>query len=108
METPGSTKSRKATVTGPDGQGLAGVTGKAFVFQQNEPVLDTQTDAKGYFLLPNGPPGEELLGDLPSIRRGYRLQISKPGYLPWQEHLFVTLDHAGNYGRQAFLMRKSS
>ena len=106
---PGSTKSRRANVVGaPDGAGLADVLVKAFVFGKVVPVLAVRADREGHFLLPNSPPGVEPLDDQGAIRRGYRLEFSKPGYLPWKKHVFVNLDAEGNYDRSAFLMRKST
>ena len=105
---PGSTKSRRAIVVGPDGAGLPDVLVKAFVFGKVVPVLVAKADRKGDFLLPNSPPGVEPPNDQGAIRRGYRLEFSKPGYLPWEKHIFVNFDADGNYDRQAFLMRKST
>ena len=105
---PGSPKSRMAMVIGPSGSGLADVKITAAVFGQEAPVLQTQSDGDGFFLLPNSPPGEQRLDDGETTRRGYSLTFSKPGYLAWKENVFVTVDAEGNYDLKAFQMRATT
>ena len=105
---PGSPKSRRALVTGPDGRGLSDVVVKAFIFNQKEPVWETKTDGGGYFFLPDTPPGEEPAGENSPARRGYYLEIVKPKYIPWQRNVFIELNTAGEYSRHNFAMRKAT